>query len=428
VKILVVGSGGREHALCWKIAQSPKCKKLYCAPGNGGIAEVAQCVDIKTEDIEGLLKFAKENRIDLTVVGPEVPLVAGIVDRFEKEKLRIFGPKKECALLEGSKVFSKELMKRSGVPTADFRVFDSYEAAIKYLESVKPPVVVKADGLCAGKGVVVCKTISEAKEAVKQMMVDKIFKDAAKKIIIEECLIGEEASIIVISDGKNVTSLASSQDHKRVFDSDKGPNTGGMGAYSPAPVVTDKLFKEIIDNVMLPVIKQMAKDGKPFKGALYAGIMITKDGPKVLEFNTRFGDPETQAIIPRLKGDLVEALERSIDGKLEGYQMQWDQRSCVSVVLASGGYPGDYEKGIEIKGLEFARSLKDVVVFHAGTKAGRRAKDGNSTFITSGGRVLNVTALGNDTKDAINNCYNAVGKIRFDRMHYRRDIGLKAVK
>jgi phosphoribosylamine--glycine ligase len=428
VKILVVGSGGREHALCWKIAQSPKCKKLYCAPGNGGIAEVAQCVDIKTEDIEGLLKFAKENRIDLTVVGPEVPLVAGIVDRFEKEKLRIFGPKKECALLEGSKVFSKELMKRSGVPTADFRVFDSYEAAIKYLESVKPPVVVKADGLCAGKGVVVCKTISEAKEAVKQMMVDKIFKDAAKKIIIEECLIGEEASIIVISDGKNVTSLASSQDHKRVFDSDKGPNTGGMGAYSPAPVVTDKLFKEIIDNVMLPVIKQMAKDGKPFKGALYAGIMITKDGPKVLEFNTRFGDPETQAIIPRLKGDLVEALERSIDGKLEGYQMQWDPRSCVSVVLASGGYPGDYEKGIEIKGLEFARSLKDVVVFHAGTKAGRRAKDGNSTFITSGGRVLNVTALGNDTKDAINNCYNAVGKIRFDRMHYRRDIGLKAVK
>ena len=342
MKILVVGSGGREHALCWKIAQSPKCKKLYCAPGNGGIAEVAQCVDIKTEDIEGLLKFAKENRIDLTVVGPEVPLVAGIVDRFEKEKLRIFGPKKECALLEGSKVFSKELMKRSGVPTADFRVFDSYEAAIKYLESVKPPVVVKADGLCAGKGVVVCKTISEAKEAVKQMMVDKIFKDAAKKIIIEECLIGEEASIIVISDGKNVTSLASSQDHKRVFDSDKGPNTGGMGAYSPATVVTDKLFKEIIDNVMLPVIKQMAKDGKPFKGALYAGIMITKDGPKVLEFNTRFGDPETQAIIPRLKGDLVEALERSIDGKLEGYQMQWDQRSCVSVVLASGGYPGDY--------------------------------------------------------------------------------------
>jgi phosphoribosylamine--glycine ligase len=361
-------------------------------------------------------------------VGPEIPLVSGIVDKFEKEGLRIFGPRKACALLEGSKVFAKEVMVKAGVPTADFKVFDSYEKAIAYLESRKPPVVVKADGLCAGKGVVVCKTITEAREAVKNMMVARSFGDSANKVIIEECLAGEEASIIVISDGKNVLSLASSQDHKRVFDSDKGPNTGGMGAYSPAPVVTEKLFKEIMDRVILPVTKHMAKLGEPFKGVLYAGIMITRDGPKVLEFNTRFGDPETQAMLPRLKSDLVDVIEKAIDGKLEGYALLWDPRPCVCVVVASGGYPGDYEKGIEIDGLDFAGALKDIVVFHAGTKAGRRAKDGDSKFITSGGRVLNVTALGSDIRDAINNCYNAVGKIRFDGMHYRRDIGLRALK
>jgi len=428
VKIMVVGSGGREHALCWKIAQSPKCEKLYCAPGNGGISQTAELVDIKADDIAGLLKFAKEKKIGLTVVGPETPLVAGIVDRFEKEGLRIFGPRGSCALLEGSKVFAKELMKKALIPTADFKVFDSYDNALKYLENRKPPVVVKADGLCAGKGVVVCKTITDAKEALKDMMVKRIFGDSANKVIIEDCLAGEEASIMVLSDGKNVASLASSQDHKRVFDSDKGPNTGGMGAYSPAPVITDKLFKDIMDRVITPAVRQMAKDGKPFKGVLYAGIMVTRDGPKVLEFNTRFGDPETQAILPRLKSDLVEAMERVIDGKLEGYSLQWDPRPCVSIVVASGGYPGNYEKGIEIRGIEFAKALKDVVVFHAGTKSGRRAKDGDSTFITNGGRVLNVTALGSDIKDAINNCYNAVGKIEFDGMHYRRDIGFRALK
>jgi len=428
LKILVIGSGGREHALCWKIAESPKCAKLYCAPGNGGISETAELVSIKADDIEGLLKFAKEKKIDLTVVGPEGPLVAGIVDRFEKESLRIFGPRKECARLEGSKVFAKELMKKIGVPTADFKIFDSCESALKYLDEKKPPIVVKADGLCAGKGVVVCKTIDEAKEAVKDMMVKKIFGDAAKKVIIEDCLIGEEASIIVIADGKGVAALASSQDHKRIFDGDRGANTGGMGAYSPAPIVTEGLFKEIMDKVITPVVKALAKEGKPFKGALYAGIMVTKDGPKVLEFNTRFGDPETQAILPRLKSDLVEAMEGAIDGKLEGYTLQWDARPCVSVVVASGGYPGNYEKGIEIKGLNSLKGLKDVFIFHAGTKAGRRLKDGNNTFITNGGRVLNVTALGSDIKDAINNCYNAVNKIEFDRMHYRRDIGFRAIK
>lgn len=427
MKILVTGSGGREHALCWKIAQSKSCEKLYCAPGNGGISEIAELVDIKADDIDGLLNFAKEKKIDLTVVGPEAALVAGIVDKFESRSLRIFGPNKNCARLEGSKIFSKELMKRCGVPTADFMVFDNSNDALKYLDTKKAPIVVKADGLCAGKGVVVCKTIDEARNAVNDMMVKKIFGDAAKKIIIEDCLIGEEASIIVVADGRSVARLASSQDHKRIFDTDNGPNTGGMGAYSPASIVTDKLFKEIIDKVIFPVINTLAKEGDPYKGALYAGIMVTNDGPKALEFNARFGDPETQAIMPRLKSDLVELMERALDGKLDNYSLEWDPRPCVSVVIASGGYPGDYEKGAKIMGVESAKALKDVVIFHAGTKSGRRSTDGVSAFLTNGGRVLNVTALGATMKDAIDNCYNAVSKIHFDRMHYRRDIAKKAL-
>lgn len=428
MKILVIGSGGREHALCWKIAQSRNCEKLYCAPGNGGISEIAESVDIKSDDINSLLDFAKKNKIDLTVVGPEGPLTQGIVDKFEAKGLKIFGPSKACALLEGSKVFSKELMKRCSVPTADFKVFDSSDAALKYLNTKSAPIVVKADGLCAGKGVVVCKTIEDARVAVTDMMIGRIFGSAADRIIIEDCLVGEEASIIVVSDGKNAVAMASSQDHKRIFDKDKGPNTGGMGAYSPAPVVTDKIFKEIMNKVISPVIKAFIKEGKPYKGALYAGIMITKDGPKVLEFNARFGDPETQVIMPRLKSDLVELMERSIAGKLENYTLEWDQRPCVSVVIASGGYPGDYEKGIEIKGLEAAKELKNIFIFHAGTKAGKRVSDGKNTFITTGGRVLNVTALGADIKDSIDNCYKAVEKIYFDRMHYRRDIGYRAIQ
>ncbi len=428
MKILVVGSGGREHALCWKIAKSGLCDKLYAAPGNGGISETAELVDIKSDDIAGLLDFALDKKIDLTVVGPEAALVAGIVDKFESKGLKIFGPSKSCALIEGSKVFSKELMKRFSVPTADFRVFDNAGEALKYLAGKRPPLVVKADGLCAGKGVVVCNTIESAKEAVNLMMVKRAFGDAANKIIVEDCLVGEEASIIVVSDGKNVVPLASSQDHKRVFDGDKGPNTGGMGAYSPAPAVTDTVFKEILNKVISPVIEGMAKEGKPYKGVLYAGIMLTSEGPKVLEFNARFGDPETQAMMPRLAGDLVDLMLRSIDGRLGDYSLSWDPRPCVSIVAASGGYPGDYEKGIEIKGLDLVKPMKDVVVFHAGTKSGRRATDGTSTFLTAGGRVLNVTALGSDIKDAINNCYNAIGKISFDRMQYRRDIGFRAVQ
>jgi phosphoribosylamine--glycine ligase len=360
------------------------------------------------------------------VVGPEAALVKGIVDRFEAEGLKIFGPRKDLARLEGSKVFAKELMYRIGVPTAPFHIFDDAAVALNYLSGKKGPVVVKADGLCAGKGVVVCKYADEAKDAVKMMMVDKAFGDAGKTVIIEECLAGEEASIIVISDGRNVVPLASSQDHKRVYDGDKGPNTGGMGAYSPAPVITDALFKNIMDRVISPVISELGKEGKPFKGVLYAGIMVTNSGPMVLEFNTRFGDPETQAIMPRLKSDLVEAMERAIDGKLDGYRLEWDKRACVSVVAAAGGYPGDYRKGAEISGLDKAMLMDDVTVFHAGTKLGRRATDDKPTYITSGGRVLNVTALGPGYKEAIARAYEAVRSIRFDRMHYRNDIAWRA--
>ncbi len=427
MRVLVVGSGGREHALCWKIAESPKCSKIYCAPGNGGIKRVADLVDINADDIDSLIKFAKANRIDFTVVGPEAALVKGIVDRFQKEGLKIFGPTKDLAAIEGSKIFAKKLMKRAGVPTANFEVFENIESALKYVKTRSAPLVVKADGLCAGKGVVICKTQEEAAVALKNMMIDKAFGESGAKVIIEDCLCGEEASIIVISDGRNVIPLASSQDHKRIFDGDMGPNTGGMGAYSPAPVITNDLFKKIMDTVVYPVIKTLASDGMPYKGVLYAGIMVTADGPFVLEFNARFGDPETQAILPRLKSDLLEAMERAVDGNLADFSLAWDPRPCVSVVVASGGYPNKYEKGMEIKGLNEVSSLRDVVVFHAGTRRGRRAADTGNLLITSGGRVLNVTALGDDMQKAIDNCYNAVRMIHFDKMHYRRDIGSRGV-
>ncbi|MDD5428443.1 MAG: phosphoribosylamine--glycine ligase [Candidatus Omnitrophica bacterium] len=427
MRVLVIGSGGREHALCWKISQSVKCSKIYCAPGNGGIAKIAETVNIESDDVDKLLKFAKDNKIDFTVVGPEVPLVKGIVDKFQKEGLKIFGPNAKLAAIEGSKIFAKSLMKKAGVPTADFREFDNIDEALKYAATKKLPLVVKADGLCAGKGVVVCKTKDELQSALESMLVDKVFGPAGEKVIIEDCLVGEEASIIVISDGKNIVPMASSQDHKRIFDGDMGSNTGGMGAYSPAPVITNELFKKIIDTVIYPVINTLAKDGMPYKGVLYAGIMVTKDGPFVLEFNARFGDPETQAIMPRLRSDLLDIMERAVNGNLGGYSVEWDPRPCVSVVLASGGYPKKYDKGMEIKGLEETSAMKDVMIFHAGTRKGRRAADSDKLLITSGGRVLNITALGDDMQKAIDNCYNAVRAIHFDKMHYRRDIGARAI-
>ena len=421
MRVLVVGSGGREHALAWKMSQSKKVDNIFCAPGNGGIKEIAEIVPIKADDIEGLLNFAKQNKIDLTLVGPEVPLVKGIVDIFSREGLKVFGPSKELAMLEGSKIFAKETMKRFNVPTADFMVFSDAKEAKKYLKETAMPVVVKADGLAAGKGVIVAKTIEEAEEAIDSMLVKRIFGSSGEKIIIEKCLEGEEASILVFSDGRNILPLVSSQDHKRIFDNDKGPNTGGMGAYSPAPIVSGKIFNEIIEKVFRPVIDGFSKEGKFYRGVLYGGIMITKKGPMVLEFNVRFGDPETQAILPRLKSDLVDAITACIDGDLDKVDLEWDDRPCLCIVCASKGYPGSYEKHKEIRGLGEVEKLKDAEVFHAGTAL----EDGK--IFTSGGRVLGVTALGNDIKSSKKNAYDAAKKINFEGMQYRNDIGDKAI-
>ena len=421
MKILVVGSGGREHALVWKIAQSKLVDKIFCAPGNGGIAQSAECIDIKAEDIAKLADFARKEKIDLTVVGPEGPLSLGIADEFIKQGLVIFGPLKLAARLEASKVFSKELMAKYKIPTADFKIFDNAEDAKEYIEKIGAPCVVKADGLAAGKGVVVAKTVDEAQWAVETMMEERIFGDAGNRVIVEECLQGQEASIIVVTDSKEVLPLASSQDHKRIFDNDQGPNTGGMGAYSPAPVVTPQLFKEIMEQVIYRTVDGLAKEGIDYKGILHAGIMLTKDGPKTLEFNVRSGDPETQAILPRLNSDLVEIMLAAAGGNLSKIgSLKWDNRACVCVVCSSKGYPGEYEKGKVITGLDEAAKMKDVLVYHAGTK-----KDGNN-ILTSGGRVLGVTGLGNTIKEAIANTYQAVGIINFEGMHYRKDIGRKA--
>jgi phosphoribosylamine---glycine ligase len=422
VKILVVGSGGREDALVWKISQSPKADKIYCAPGNAGTAEYAENIEIKADDVAGLKKFAVENKIDLTVVGPEIPLVAGIADEFEKEGLKVFGPVKAGAMIEGSKAFAKDFMAKYEIPTAQAGIFEDPKEALHYIEDIGAPLVIKADGLAAGKGVLICQTKEEAIKAVKLTMEDKAFGEAGNKIVIEECLIGEEASIIAITDGKSIVPLASSQDHKRALDGDRGLNTGGMGAYSPAPLVTDRLMEEIELNVLNPFLSGMQQEGISFRGVIYAGIMVTKDGPKVLEFNCRLGDPETQPILMRMKDDIVPILEAVADGKLGNREIKWDDRAAVCVVLSSGGYPGKYEKGIEIKGLDKIYQLDNAVVFHAGTKL----SDGK--VVTSGGRVLGVTALGDGIKFAIQNAYRAVDMISFKDMHYRKDIGKKAIK
>jgi phosphoribosylamine---glycine ligase len=425
VRILVIGSGGREHALVWKIARSKLVDKIFCAPGNGGTCLQAENIDIKAEDIPGLLAFSRKERIDLTVVGPEVPLTMGIVDEFEKYKLPVFGPNKRASAMEGSKVFSKELMRKYKVPTADFEVFEDDAAACAFIDKMGAPCVVKADGLAAGKGVIVAKTVDEAKTAVRQIMQDRIFGDAGNRVIIEECLTGQEASILVLTDSKDVIPLVSSQDHKRIFDNDQGPNTGGMGAYSPAPVVTAQIFDEIMKTVIYRTIDGLAKEGIAYKGILYAGVMLTPEGPKTLEFNARFGDPETEAILPRLKSDIVEAMLACASGNLGKFSrasgLLWDDRACVCVVAASKGYPGDYEKGKVITGLDAAANMQNVVVFHAGTKKT------SAGIVTTGGRVLGVSALGKTIREAIDTAYKAVGKINFDGMQFRKDIGKKAL-
>ncbi len=421
MKVLVVGSGGREHALVWKIAQSPRVAKVYAAPGNAGTAELAENVAIGAEDVDALAAFAERERIDLTVVGPEAPLVLGIVDRFRARGLRIFGPTAEAARLEGSKAFAKAVMERCGVPTAEYREFSDPGEARAYVRERGAPIVVKADGLAAGKGVTVARTVDEALEAVDAVMVERRFGEAGARIVVEECLEGEEASFLAFCDGRNVLPMVSSQDHKPVFDHDEGPNTGGMGAYSPAPVVTPELFDEIVETVIRPTVEGLAREGTPYVGVLYAGLMIQHGRPRVLEFNCRFGDPECQPIVMRMKGDLVPVLEACIDGTLDRVSLEWDPRPAVCVVMASGGYPGSYTKGHEIRGLEEAARLEDVVVFHAGT----RREDGR--VVTAGGRVLGVTALGEDIPAAIRRAYEAVERISWEGVHYRRDIGRKAL-
>ena len=422
MKVLVVGGGGREHALVWKIGLSPRVSKVYCAPGNAGISRQAEIVAIKPNEIDALLQFALKEKIDLTVVGPEDPLTRGIVDRFESAGLAIFGPSRRAAEIEGSKAFAKALMEKYQIPTGAYSVFEDPEEARVYVRQRGAPIVVKADGLAAGKGVVICKTVEEAIHWIDRMMVERIFGDAGKRVVIEEHLTGEEASFIALTDGQTILPLASSQDHKAVFDGDEGPNTGGMGAYSPAPVVTEEVDRKIMETILQPLIKGMEKEGRPYRGVVYAGLMISEGQPKVLEFNARLGDPETQPIFMRLQSDIVPVFDACIRGGLSRFRLEWDPRPSVCVVMASKGYPGDYEKGKVIKGLDEVARMEDLFVFHAGTAL----QDGE--VVTNGGRVLGVTGLGENIREAIERTYQAVRKISWEGVHYRTDIAQKALK
>jgi phosphoribosylamine--glycine ligase len=425
MKLLVVGSGGREHALVWKLRQSPQVEKVFCAPGNAGIANLATCIPVKPTDMKGLLKFAQEEKIDLTVVGSEQPLVDGIVDVFEAQGMNIFGPSKAAAQLEGSKVFSKNFMLRHHIPTAAYRSFaaTAVDDAKKYIATLEPPLVVKADGLAAGKGVLICKSHQEAALALDDIIVHRAFGAAGNHIVIEEFLEGEEASIFILTDGEHFALLASAQDHKRILDNDLGKNTGGMGAYAPAPLVTSELLQRIIHEAVQPTLDGMRKEGMPYRGCLYVGLMMTRDGPKVLEYNCRFGDPETQVVVPLIDGDLAEIFYAIAQRRFDASIAKLHSATAVCVVMASHGYPDDYQIGKQIFGLENIKAEDGVVVFHAGTKL-----DGN-TVVTSGGRVLGVTAVGftHELEQTIQNAYRAVDKITFDGAYYRSDIGKKAL-
>jgi phosphoribosylamine---glycine ligase len=421
VKVLVVGGGGREHALVWKLQQSPRIRKLYAAPGNAGIAALAECVDLSVTDVRLLADFAERQGIDLTLVGPELPLTLGIVDEFQRRGLRIFGPNREAAALEGSKVFAKRFMKRHGIPTGFHQEFERPEDAKRYIREVGAPIVVKADGLAAGKGAIVCRTVEEALDAVALIMEARAFADAGNQVVVEEFLEGEEASFLAFTDGATVVPLPSSQDHKAVFDQDRGPNTGGMGAYSPAPVVTEAVHRKVMERVMVPTVRGMAAEGHPYRGVLYAGLMIHDGEPRVLEFNARLGDPEAQPLLVRMASDLVPVLEAALEGRLHEAEIAWRPDPAVCVVMAAAGYPGPYEKGRPIAGLQAAARLKDVAVFHAGT-----ALHGGRV-VTAGGRVLGVTAWGKDLAAAIALAYRAAEKIRWEGVHFRTDIGRKAL-
>ena len=421
MKVLVIGSGGREHSLVWKIAQSPLVSKIFCAPGNPGISELAECINITADQTDQLCEFAVKENIDLTVVGPEAPLVDGIVDIFNKYKLKVFGPDKKAAILEDSKVFSKCLLKKHGIPTADFKCFDDYQHARRYVSSKEAPIVVKADGLSKGKGVFVCKTNDEALQAIDSIMKDKVFGNAGNQVVIEECLTGEEISLLAFTDGRNIVAMESSQDHKTIFDGDKGPNTGGMGAYSPVPIMTDELYLRVEKEILVRTVHAMNRAGRPYKGIIYIGLMITSSGPMVLEFNVRFGDPEAQVLLSRMKSDIVPIMLATITGELDKIDLEWYPQASVCVVMTSGGYPGSYDNGKEITGLDLLKNQEGISVFHAGTKSA------NGKIITNGGRVLNVVACGEDIEDAQKKVYEAVSKISFDGAHYRRDIASKAI-
>jgi len=420
MNVLVVGGGGREHALVWKLQQSKLVTKIFCAPGNAGISRDAECEDIPVTDIEGLLKYAVKAKIDFTVVGPEVPLVKGIVDEFEKNGMPIFGPSKKASELEGSKAFAKYIMDKYNIPTAEYRVFTEYDDAKKFLITADIPIVVKADGLAAGKGAIVCNEREKAYNALDLIMKKNAFGAAGRKVIIEECLTGNEVSVLAIADGEKLVYLVPSQDHKRILDNDEGPNTGGMGAYAPTPHISQAMMERIKKEIMEPTIKGLALEGRPYKGILYAGLMMTTKGPKVLEYNCRFGDPETQAVLPLAKSDIIEAMMASRDGTLKDFVWENDSGAAVCVVIASGGYPEKYEKGKQIFGLD-GRIENNVVIFHAGTKWE------DEIIVTSGGRVLGVTAVGDNIKSAVETVYKAVGKIAFDGAYYRKDIAARAL-
>ncbi len=422
MNLLVIGGGGREHALVWKLRQSPRVRQIYCAPGNAGIGGLAELVPIAADDIPALLAFARARRIDLTIPGPELPLTLGIVDEFERHGLRVFGPTRAGAQLEGSKAFTKDLMRRCHIPTGFFGSFTDADEAVQYIREVGAPIVVKADGLAAGKGVVICQSVKDAEDAVSEIMRGKIFGDAGNRVVIEEFLEGEEVSFMAITDGQTVLPLASSQDHKRIGDGDTGPNTGGMGAYSPAPIVSAQLHDRIMREVMTPIVTGLRERGIVYKGVLYAGLMIHNGSPKVLEFNARFGDPECQTLLLRLKSDLLAALEAVVDGRLADIRLEWDTRAAACVVLAADGYPGSYNKGQSIRGLDRLHGWRDGVVFHSGTAIR------NGDIVTNGGRVLGVTALGSDIAAAVAEAYRAVKQIEWDGMYYRRDIGRRALE
>ncbi len=422
-KVLVIGSGGREHSLVWKIAQSSKVEKVFCAPGNPGIQSLAECVPLKTDDFACLEKFVKDNKIDLTVVGPEVPLAQGIVDYFNEKGLKIFGPNRTAAKFESSKVFAKNFMAKYGIPTASFHNLKNYENALNFLDNYpsENKLVIKADGLAAGKGVLICDNKSAAKEAISRIMKEKVFGDAGKEIVIEEFLDGEEASLQIFLDSKNYLLMLSAQDHKRVNDGDKGPNTGGMGAYSPAPIIDEKTIKLIEKQIIKPFIKGLKEEGIDYRGVLYIGLMIVQGNPFVVEFNCRFGDPETQVVLPLMKSDIVEIMESTISAALDKQNLEWYNNTATCVVIASGGYPGDYKKGFEIKGLDSAQRIEDVMIFHAGTSFN------SGKIVNSGGRVLGVTGLGKNISESVKKAYEGVSKIGFEGMHFRKDIARRAL-